>query len=280
MFDAHLHVWAPESEGNNPSSDFAYSKSPPEGLDGSASTLTLRQDACNVHGALIVQPSVHGTDHSYISNAISEHPNRLIGCALVDPSEKDAESKLETLLQSGRFRAVRFNPYLFEEECMTSSIGKRLFKRAGELNASVGFMCFYGLNRHVNDITSLCSEFPETTVMLDHFGFCQSADGDDFQQLLKLARFPQVHVKASAFFRVCQNYFPYEDAKDRIDKLIDTFGAERVLWGTDFPFVDSMGCGYEKAAQVFEQLGYSEETRQLICGNNARRLLNFQLPSG
>jgi hypothetical protein len=35
----------------------------------------------------------------------------------------------------------------------------------------VGFMCFKGLNLHLPEIKALLEASPETTVIIDHFGF-------------------------------------------------------------------------------------------------------------
>lgn len=58
-------------------------------------------------------------------------------------------------------------------------------------------MTFKGLLNHIDDITTLCEEVPETKVIIDHFGFCSAAkpDGEDWAALYSLARFPQVYVK-------------------------------------------------------------------------------------
>lgn len=51
-----------------------------------------------------------------------------------------------------------------------------------------------GLMLHIEDIEELCAEFPETKVMMDHFGFCRPEDRgkEPWERLLGLARFPQV----------------------------------------------------------------------------------------
>lgn len=69
--------------------------------------------------------------------------------------------------------------------------------RAGELGVPVGHMTFKGLLNHINDITTLCEDFPDTKVIIDHFGFCSAKqpDGQDWQALYGLSRFPQVYVK-------------------------------------------------------------------------------------
>jgi hypothetical protein len=59
----------------------------------------------------------------------------------------------------------------------------------------VGFMCFKGLMLHADDIETLCTDYPSTTVLIDHFGFCKNSKGDDWARLLALARFPQVRKK-------------------------------------------------------------------------------------
>lgn len=52
----------------------------------------------------------------------------------------------------------------------------------------------------------------------------------------------QLYVKASAFFRVSTQPYPYPDAMAGLRLLVDTFGPQRVMWGTDFPWVTDK-CG-------------------------------------
>jgi hypothetical protein len=58
-----------------------------------------------------------------------------------------------------------------------------------------------------------------------------------------LAPPPQVHVKASAFFRVSQQPYPHLDACAALRRLVDVFGARRVMWGSDCPWVLEQ-CGW------------------------------------
>lgn len=77
--------------------------------------------------------------------------------------------------------------------------------RAGELGVPVGHMTFKGLLNHINDITALCDEFPDTKVIIDHFGFCSAAtpDAKDWAALYDLARYPQVYVKVRILQAIC-----------------------------------------------------------------------------
>lgn len=282
-FDAHLHVWAPEEEGTKATSPYRHAKSPPEGVEGHWQKLVELQKEAGVEGALIVQPAVQGSSpeqHAYVRDAIRANPRRFTGCMLADPSRERCVAEMDELLRMDEFRAVRFNPYLFEKERMAGDVGKELFAKAGEHGAPVGFMCFHGLMRHIDDIEELCKIHPETPVMMDHFGFCESNEGEDWNRLLRLADYPQVYVKLSAFFRVSQESFPYSDVKERVTQLLDKFGPPRLLWGTDWPFADSMGCGYGQCSRILPQLGLSSKEMEEVMGGAARRLLRFPPSQG
>jgi predicted TIM-barrel fold metal-dependent hydrolase len=135
---------------------------------------------------------------------------------------------------------VRFNPYLWPDgESMANAVGREMYRRAGQLGAPVGHMPFKGLLKHIDDIQILAADYPNTTVIVDHFGFCSASnpESDEWQALLSLARFPQVYVKISAHFRVSQQDFPYSDTKACVRNLLQAFGPQRLMWGSDFPWV-------------------------------------------
>jgi predicted TIM-barrel fold metal-dependent hydrolase len=270
--DAHLHVWPSPSE-------YAYApgKEPPAGLAerSTAEALLQQCERAGVHGALIVQPINLMYDHAYVAEALSAHPGRFVGCCLADPSVGGAAALGDLLPPRGPFRAVRFNPGLWPEgERMTNEAGKAMFKLAGERGAFVGFMCFHGLHLHVEQIKDLCAEFPATRVLMDHFGFVKGTNDPNWQALLSLAEFPQVYVKASAQFRVAPKgeQWPYETTGPALRGLLDAFGRDRVVWGSDFPYVEEQ-CGYERATKIAESCGAqlsAEEVEAVMGGNLAR----------
>jgi len=129
--DSHLHVWATPEEA----AKFPYfpSQEPPANLETKASLNALLEtmNDANVQGSLIVQPINHKFDHSYVANALKEHPDKFKGMMLHDPSMDldTALAKLEELKALG-FVGVRYNPYLWSEgEEMSNSVGSEVFKR-------------------------------------------------------------------------------------------------------------------------------------------------------
>lgn len=55
-------------------------------------------EAVNVKGALIVQSSTHGFDHSYVTHALKSYPGKFVGCLLANPAEVRYSKLLNTLV--------------------------------------------------------------------------------------------------------------------------------------------------------------------------------------
>ncbi|XP_073156332.1 uncharacterized protein [Henckelia pumila] len=252
VIDSHLHVWASPQQA---AEKYPYFPGQEPTLTGHADFLLENMAEAGVDGALIVQPINHKFDHSYVSSVLKKHPSKFVGCCLANPAEDGGGIKqLENLITEDGYRAVRFNPYLWPSgQLMTNEVGKAMFSKAGELGVPVGFICMKGLDLHLMEIEQLCTEFPSTVVLLDHIAFCKPPTNDNeaqlFSKLLNLSRFPQVYVKFSALFRVSRNPYPYEDLSDTLSKLVSSYFANRVMWGSDFPFVVSE-CGYKEAKEA------------------------------
>ena len=245
--DSHLHVWShdpdtyPYREGEgNPAAR------------GDAEFLLDLMDRADVAAALIVQPIVHGFDHSYVDDTLASWPDRFVGMCLVDPQDPDPVGMLDELVGRG-YRGVRFNPGLWREgELMNGDVGRALYKRAGELGIPVGFLVS---PHNYQEIETLASIYPDTDAIIDHFGHCApSRDGSQvpaFEQLLAMARYPRLNVKVSEFPRASNQEFPYIDLFDWVRLLIEEYSSDRLMWGTDFPFIVEQA-GYSKGWEIAE----------------------------
>ncbi|KAJ7957519.1 4-sulfomuconolactone hydrolase [Quillaja saponaria] len=282
IIDSHLHIWASPEEAVD---KFPYFPGQEPTLPGHVDFLLQNMEEAGVHGALIVQPINHKFDHSLITSVLKKYPTKFVGCCLANPADDASGLKqLEHLVLKDGYRAIRFNPYLWPSgEKMTNKIGKAIFSRAGELKIPVGFMCMKGLGLHISEIEELCTEFPSTVVLLDHLGFCKPPINDEenlaFSQLLNLSRFPQVYVKLSALFRLSRVTFPYQDLSDILFQVVSRFGANHVMWGSDFPFVVPE-CGYKGAKEavyhIAKQIPLSSSDLDWIMGRTVMQLFQSQ----
>ncbi|OAY68331.1 4-sulfomuconolactone hydrolase [Ananas comosus] len=256
VIDSHLHVWATPQEAVE---KYPYFPGNEPSLRGDVDFLLEQMAEAGVDGALIVQPINHKFDHSYVTSVLKKHPSKFVGCLLANPAEDGSGVKqLEDLIVKDGYRAVRFNPYLWPSgQKMTNEIGKAMFAKAGELGAPVGFMCTKGLNLHIEEIEELCTNYPSTPVILDHMAFCKPPINDEeqkaFSTLLRLSRFPQVYIKFSAIFRFSREPYPFQDTSPLLAQVIASYGANRVMWGSDFPYVVPE-CGYKEAKDAISHL--------------------------
>jgi len=299
VIDSAVHVW---STGVEP---FPWAVPPPANLAGAATPEVLIAAAkeAGVAGALIVQPANHMYDHSYVTKALREHGDFFRGMGLANPGlpVPDAVRALEELAAAG-YVGVRFNAGAFEGG-LTSDVAKALYKRAGELQMPVGVMAFKGLGGFVPALRANCEDFPETTLVIDHMGFFRQPaiggqlgdaatnDEDAWKGLLSLAQYPQVYVKVSALFRTSGLAPPHSDLEPRVAELLRAFGAERLMWGSDFPFVTTGGfplpegvietpaaMTYTQAAAVPTAWNVPElddTARDALMGGTAARLFRF-----
>jgi predicted TIM-barrel fold metal-dependent hydrolase len=106
---------------------------------------------------------------------------------------------------------------------------------------------------HLPALDRMCARFAETPVVIDHFarigagGVIRTSDLDD---LCRLARHKSVYVKVSAFYALGKKRVPYLDLGPMIRRVLDAFGAERLMWGSDSPFQVLGGHRYKDSVEL------------------------------
>ncbi len=100
-------------------------------------------------------------------------------------------------------------------------------------------MCLLADPDSLAAIRRMCAEYRSTRVVIDHFariGMRGKIDQSDLNALCRLAEFPNVYVKTSAFYALGAKKPPYRDLGPMIRALRDSFGASRLMWASDCPF--------------------------------------------
>jgi L-fuconolactonase len=124
----------------------------------------------------------------------------------------------------------------------------------------------------------MTTRFPETPVVIDHFVHVPVAEGPTgaaMQMLLGLARRPKVLLKLSALYRWAGTY-PFTDAQPLIRAAFAAFGADRMMWGSDWPHVCHGGAYAESIEFVRTELPWlSEDEREQLLGGTALRVWQF-----
>jgi predicted TIM-barrel fold metal-dependent hydrolase len=306
VIDAHLHVWGSSSSSSSSTTSFPWVQEPPLHLRDVADVTSLLRymELSHIDGALIVQPIHYLYDHSYVlQQALQQYPTKFKGMMLYDPTVADvtlAQQRLDELVRAG-FVGVRFNPYLWKKQSdaaqpqqqqhaqlewtpMSEGISLEVYRRCGTLQIPVGIMCFQGLSLHYNDIVQLLELSPETIMILDHLAFTKIGHEHDdgsttttsaFQQLLQLSKYPTVHVKISALFRLEDDPSgKYTQVyQQRFLPLLQAYGAQRLMYGSDFPYVTEKDPNaYRNMCQLVATWCPDTESKHAIMGGTAERL--------
>ena len=130
--------------------------------------------------------------------------------------------------------------------------------------------------RHLRALCSFVDRYPHLRVVVDHgakpaiaegrAGFKAWEDG-----IKSLAERPQVYCKLSGLLTEAGDRGSNEDLAPFIDHLLETFGPERLMWGSDWPvveLVDSYGAWFDLARSHLA--GLSKRERDLIFGEVAQ----------
>jgi predicted TIM-barrel fold metal-dependent hydrolase len=88
---------------------------------------------------------------------------------------------------------------------------------------------------------ALIRRHPDTQVIIDHLGLVQPHEPPvpkepwaELPKVLTLAKLPNVAIKISGACTLSHEPFPYNDIWDPVCRVIDAFGIDRCLWGTDW----------------------------------------------
>ena len=87
-----------------------------------------------------------------------------------------------------------------------------------------------------NQVAVIAQRYPHLKLILDHMGYPQvEEDEAAFQPIVDLAQYDNMYLKLSDVAGRSRQSFPYTDVHPLIQKLVQAFGAERMVWGTGYP---------------------------------------------
>ena len=192
--------------------------------------------ALHTERVVIVQPSVYGTDNSCALDAIKQHGSSARGIAVID--DKISDPELDKLHHAG-FRGLRL---IFPPTSQTDPavVRQRLQGTIDRVKAGKWHIQIYMRLAVMEDIKDLVTASP-VPVVFDHFGGAQASLGVEqpgFETLLKLVQAGKVYVKISGAYRSSTQAPDYPDVAPFAKALIAA-NPQRILWGTDWPHVDS-----------------------------------------
>ncbi len=186
------------------------------------------------HGVLINPLGGYGANNTYMLEAIKEAGGRLKGVALLPDAVPDAE--IHRMVEGG-IVGIRFNLDFPTSPPLLGPVGERALARARE----VGWFA----QVHYHHGESIIEALPvlraaKLPVVIDHCGRPELEGGlgqKGFAALLEFGRSTDAIIKLSGIFRFSATGSPYEDTDPYVAALVEAFGIDRCIWGSDWPFL-------------------------------------------
>ena len=92
----------------------------------------------------------------------------------------------------------------------------------------------------------------------------------------RLARFPNVYLMVSGHYALASTELPYPDLHSSTRRLADAFGVDRLIWGSDYPWIRDVP-GYVVTRDVVRTILHDLDLESLerVLGGTARSLFSF-----
>jgi L-fuconolactonase len=238
VIDIHPHIVSPDTK--------RYPLAPLGGTQSTWSSerpatyemLLKEMGAAGVDKAAIVHSSTaYGYDNSYVADAVAAVPSRFAGVYSIDVLAPDAVKTFDYWLArdcSGMRLFTTGSTLPDQAKWFVDPKTYPFWERASAKNIPV---CMQMKQEGIPLLRQIMDRFPKVTIILDHLSRASFADGPPYAaaaEFFDLAKYEQVYLKVTPI-NVTPKSWGKATPETFFGKVIDTFGASRIAWGSNFP---------------------------------------------
>jgi predicted TIM-barrel fold metal-dependent hydrolase len=269
--DTHAHIYSPDE------ARYPMIPDPLRPPDGTGTVAHLRKEmaANGVERVVAIQTSsAYRWDNRFLSDSARVNAAWMVGVCTLDPENPESPSILQRLVEGYNVRGMRSVPVGGRNKRLDHPGVDALWSRAEDLGIIINVLIPLDL---VDDLEAMLSRHPELSVVLDHCISPKAADGlagETLQRVLRLARYPNLHAKLTWLVDSSEGDYPFEDTYPLLRVVIDAYGPERCVWGSDFPCeLWAPKASYGQHFSLFTQaLGLSDAQKEMILSTTPGRL--------
>lgn len=274
--DAHSHIWT-RDVAKYP---LAPGKSVDD-LDPASFTTEELLEVAHKNGVgkvvLIGHSLYYLWDNTYMIDAAKQHPNTFRIVAMIDNMAPHPDALMEKLL-ADKVTGFRITPGIYGKEKWLDNPGMHaMWKKAANTRQN---MCCLINPEDLSEIDTWCETYPETPVVIDHFariGIDGMVRKEHLDALCKLARHKHTTVKISAYYALGKKKPPHDELVPMIERLIETFGVERLMWASDSPYqIVAPNTYADSIALIRDRIdSLSEADKQWLLRKTAEKVFFF-----
>lgn len=206
--------------------------------------------------AVIHPPSALGEAANELAvEAVRNHPDKFCILGHFDLKSPDRERIVARWRERPGMLGFRFTFNLPEQKTWWTDGSLDWFWPACEKAGLVVGLLATGENIKV--LGKIAERHPGLKLNIDHIGRGggraekkDDAAYADLNDMLALARLPNVGVKLSGAPSTSTQPYPYKNIHGYLKQIVDTFGPDRCFWGTD---ITRMPCSYRQCVTMFTE---------------------------
>lgn len=232
-----------------------------------------------VGGAVVTQEFIDGLQNDYLEYVGKRWADTFFTYGMCEFRKPGFIVEVQTLLRRG-FRGIKL--------CAGRVADQQEMDGAEATFTNEEFMQMYHIMEDNNMILALelrdgdcqvaeaeriIAECPNLRIVIGHF--CM-VNRPDWQKQMMLCRHKNVYTDMGGITWLYNNeYYPYPSAIKAIRESIDLVGAEKLLWGSDYPRTISNITYRQSYDWILKTTELTETEKRLILGENAQKLYGF-----
>lgn len=232
-----------------------------------------------VEGCIAVQADQSETETEFLLGLAAQHDFIRGVVGWVDLRAANLEERLERFAPFSRLRGFR---HIVQGEADVNFMLRPDFQRGIALLAQYRFTYDLLVFPHqMGTALELVRRFPRQTFILDHLGKPYIKDGfrEGWATLLReLGRCENVACKVSGLVTEADwRHWQYTDFVPYLDQVFETFGTDRLMFGSDWP-VCLLGGDYGQVKGILTRYlePFSADDRDRLWGGNAARVYGLE----
>ena len=268
--DAQVHLWSRDDpEGKPRHGDRPYH----------LPDLLVEMRTASVDRAVVIPPYWVGMDNSFALDAARRHPDRLAVMGRFDVTRRD-DAAVADWLTEPCMRGIRLTLHTPELKRCIAADQADWFWAAAE-TAGIPIMLY--APDELAGIRRIAQEYPRLRLAIDHMGIGRGGKDEEafahIDELLALARLPNVAVKMTTVPIYSSEPYPHPRLQPFLRRICEAFGPRRVFWGSD---LTRLPCSYRIAIELFlqELRWLSTSDLELVMGRALCDWLNWTVPDG